>query len=425
MPPPASPIPPVSQWRFYRFDVAFAGKTRRVDVLAPNAEIARLGVGASEDERVSLAKINATDLAFASKTTSRTAKPQEVGLFFKEMGRAARAHIGALTALELLAPSAKTPYFRGVIGSIQYLVSQKGVRVSQCLGFFPGAFTDGQQAMAQAGEESGAEERTYSRLAAQAVSAEKLVGAFKRALMGPAITLGMTALACVFMHFVVIPKFQASYKAIGGDLPFATRLVFSLSDLFREHPTLLLVPVAVCWMLFSLRNDILKNHGVQRTALKVPIVGPLWGQIMLARSLRTMALMYEAAVPAKKTFALVSRTAGHIQYSQYFENIGKRLASGEDIYSAFAAERERIGPDGRQIAGRLRMAAKTGEIPAALSDICDILEEEASLKTEALPQLANPVVMTIAGAVIGTIAMAITAPNFIMLTKALKGQKVF
>src|SRR6185369_7106068 len=87
-------------------------------------------------------------------------------------------------------------------------------------------------ALIKAGEASGTLDKVLARLADSLENEREFNAKVKSAMIYPIIIIiGMVAVVFIMMT-VVIPKLTDMYKDFGVELPFATRLLVSTSDLF-------------------------------------------------------------------------------------------------------------------------------------------------------------------------------------------------
>src|SRR5579883_161937 len=129
-------------WTFRVFIVRHRGRMREVEVYSPtSAAAARFAAGKADDEELTEKPLEKFDAWFRSKTTKKTATVAELERFYNGMAEA--LHLGAdfRTALDLVVPSAETPYFRGVLAA---LYEQKGTTASiaSLMKLFPNAFNN-------------------------------------------------------------------------------------------------------------------------------------------------------------------------------------------------------------------------------------------------------------------------------------------
>jgi len=416
-------VPPFEKWRALRFELRYRDRKREVTVLAPFPEYAVLGTGATSDEEVIPSPSGPIDEAFFRMTTPKRANGAELVNFFQEFQRCMVAGITELRTLEIIAPMCKTPYFRGVISGLRYLMSAKGFKLSFAMEAFPGAFDDIAINMVRAGETTGKQEVTFKRIGDRLQSSHALMGKFYGAMVQPGITLGFLVVSLLIMHFNVFPLMIENFKALrmtGDKLPMPTRIALGGSEYLHQHPIIWMIPIVFVATIVLNWRKILKSEAWQKFAVRAPIIGRAYRLLILARSLDALALLNEAGVPFQKCYALAARIAGHFEYSAFYLEVYRGIAAGNKPHSAFLKERWRIGPEGQELASRVEASSHTGEMSESLHKTSVIMQEIADATLETLPKLLNPATTVFATVVIGNLAMAIILPNFQLLFEALK-----
>ena len=228
----------------------------------------------------------------------------------------------------------------------------------------------------------------------------------------------------LILHFFVFPNLEANFRAIrlgGSALPLPTQIVVGVSNFFRAYPIIWLIPIGFSFTLIFGWRQIFASKGFQRFSVRVPVIGPAYRLIIMSRSLDALALLNAEAVPLERCYKLAAKVAGHYEYSEFFNEVLKHLLRGRKPFSAFLAERHRIGPEGADIAARMESASVTGQISESLSVTANVLKETADAKMDAMPKLIGPLVTVLATVVIGALVLAVFLPTFTLLLDALRG----
>lgn len=423
----ASRVPragPPSTWTAMRFRVRYRKTERVVIVLAPFPQYAASSTGAAADEIVTPFPFDSANAAITRATTSKRVAGPELESFFSEMERCLRAGLPPAQSLKLVTPLCKSPYFRGVISGLRYLLEQHGQKLGEAMEQFPSAFDEVAVALVRAGETSGQQAAIFARLAVRSASSRNLTSKFMSALVTPGVTMVFVFAAMTILHFFVFPTLEGNFKAIrlsGSVLPLPTQIVVGVSNFVRNYPIVWAIPVGGFLTLVFGWRAIFSAKWFQHWSVRVPVVGQAYRLIIMARALDALALLNAEAVPLERCYKLAAKVSGHYEYSEFFHEVLKQLLKGRKPFSAFLSERHRIGPEGADIAARMESAGVTGQISESLSVTATILKETADSKLDAMPKLIGPLVTVLATVIIGALVMAVFLPTFTLLLDALKG----
>lgn len=303
-------------------------------------------------------------------------------------------------------------------------MERRGLKLGDAMAAFPTAFDEVAIALVRAGELSGKQDAVFSRLARRTTAGRSLMRKFYGAIVTPAITLTFLIAAILILHFRVFPELEANFRAIrigSGQLPWPTRVAVGSSRFVRENPWLWALPLAAMGATALSWRRILQSPLYQRMAVRIPFIGQAYRLVILARSLDALALLNAEAVPLKRCYALAARVAGQFEYRDYFQAVYTEIAKGRKPFSAFLAERHRIGPEGADLASRMEAASVTGEVSESLRVASTTLLEIAEVRVDALPKLIGPIVNVVATMIIGLLVTAVLLPTFTLLIEALRG----
>jgi len=407
-----------------RFRVRYRQTERVIFVLAPFPQYAASSTGAAADEVVSPYPLDATNAAITRATTAKRVSGPELESFFSEMERCLRAGLPPAQSLKLVTPLCKSPYFRGVISGLRYLLEQQGQKLGEAMEQFPSAFDEVAVALVRAGETSGQQAAIFARLAVRSASSRNLTNKFLSALVTPGVTLVFVFAAMTVLHFFVFPTLEENFKSIrlnGSALPLSTQIVVGVSNFVRNFPIVWVIPIGGFFAVVFGWRAIFNAKWFQRLSVRLPVVGEAYRLIIMARSLDALALLNAEAVPLERCYKLAAKVSGHYEYAEFFNEVLKQLLKGRKPFSAFLSERHRIGPEGADIAARMESASVTGQISESLSITAVILKETADSKLDSLPKLIGPLVTVFATVIIGALVMAVFLPTFTLLFDALKG----
>lgn len=409
-------------WRYYSYYVTppaysgrFAGKKREVGVYTPFSDAAMVGVGAQGDDSVVENRLSPFDRRFRELTVRKEPKLEEMVDFYDGMRMCLKMGLSNMRSIELVLPSCQTEILRGVLAGVYYKL-RGGLGMSASMRYFPEVFDERVLALIEAGEQKGDLRPTFESLADSAGRDLSLIRKVKGAFMYPLSIVVMVLMATLILAFKVIPSFAESFKAMNMELPMVTRVVVGFSDFMVAFPYVLVLPAFLIYYLIKNRKRFLRLPIIEGKVLTLPIFGALIRGVILVRTLRTFALLEESGISITKSFPIVARVSGHKYYEEYFLEVGKRIARGEDSPSAFSHERARIPVEGARIATYVSIGKQANDLHGVLRRFASQLDENVMLKAEVLPKLLEPILITFIAVFVGGLMAAIFLPYFSLLT---------
>lgn len=401
---------------FRVFTIRYRGRKREVEVYsAASAAAARFAAGKADDEELSEKRLEAFDRSFRTFFARKTATASELEKFYHGMSEA--MHMGAdfRTALDLVAPSAETPYFRGVVASL-YEKKASSASIAAMMRLFPGAFGNVAVAMVEQGETSGKLDAVFGKLSVMTKNRMAIAGEIKSGLYYPGFIGCLLLVAMIVVNFYVLPMITRNFKLFHTDLPPATRFLFGALTFVSSHPQLAFIPPILAFVAFLRRSWILRRPATQKAIVRLPKLGELFQKEILARSLRTLAVLYQTGVYQRDAFAIAANVADHVEYSAYFRAISEHLSKSANLYQAFLRERHRIGRIGKSVADQMKVASSSADPSIVLNRIATLFEEEALRDAKNMPKLIEPMLILVILIFVGFLAAAVYLPNLYLMS---------
>jgi len=406
----------VQTWTFRVFLIRHRQRKREVEVYSPaSLAAARFAAGKADDEELTEKKVEGFDRTFRSFMARKSATVSELEKFFNGMAEA--MHVGAdfRSALDLVAPSAETPYFRGVIAAL-YEQKASTASIAALMRQYPGAFSNVAVAMVEQGETAGKLEHVFEKLATMTRNRLMISGEIKAGMYYPAFIGGLLLIALIVVNFLVLPMITKNFTLFHTQLPPATQALFDALLFISSHPWLaFLPPVLVAWAFFR-RKWIAAQPITQKALVRIPKIGVLFQKEILSRCLRTLAMLYQTGVYQRDAFAITASVADHVEYSAYFRAVSEHLTKSASLYQGFLRERHRIGRIGKALADQMKVASGSADPSVLLSRIAALYEEQALRDAKNLPKLIEPLLTLIILAFVGLLAAAIYLPNLYLMS---------
>jgi type IV pilus assembly protein PilC len=298
--------------------------------------------------------------------------------------------------------------FKEIIKNIKEDV-EGGSTFAGALGKHPKTFDELYVNLVVAGEEGGILDNVLNRLAVYIEKAEALKKKVKSALVYPSTIVGVAILVVAVLMIFVIPVFENMFSSMGHTLPLPTLIVIGISNILKRYILLLIVALVILIIMFKRYYSTDKGKmAVDSLILKLPVFGPLFRKVAVARFSRTLSTLITSGVPILDGLTITSKTAGNRMIEKAIMNARTSISEGETIAEPLA--RSEVFPP--MVTQMIGVGESTGSLDAMLSKIADFYEEEVDVAIATLTSLLEPFLMVFLGVTVGGIVIAMYLPIF-------------
>ncbi len=262
------------------------------------------------------------------------------------------------------------------------------------------------------GEQSGTLEVILERLASHRERSENLKKQIQSAATYPIVVLIVAAIVVTILLIKVVPTFQEIFSGFGAELPVFTQWVIGLSAWMRDHwlQVMLLLPTGFYLGRTLYRRNTTLHNAVDRTILRLPIVGGLVHKTLMVSFARTMATMLEAGVPLLDALRLVMHVINNSHYRAAIDQIAASVATGQSLHLAMR-NLDVFPPMSLHL---IAIGEESGSLDSMLAKLADDYEQSVGAAIEALTSLLEPLIMIVLGVLIGGLVIAMYLPVFSM-----------
>jgi type IV pilus assembly protein PilC len=335
---------------------------------------------------------------------------RSVAIFTRQLATMIDAGLPLVQSLEVLSSQQDNKLFKNIIREIREDV-EGGSTFAGALKKHPATFNDLYTNLVVAGEEGGILDTILGRLAAYIEKAEALKKKVKSALIYPATIVTVAVAVVIILMLFVIPVFETMFSSAGQSLPLPTVIVLSISKMIKKYIVIFIPAVIVLIFLFKryYKTDSGKAV-VDRILLSVPVFGPLFRKIAVARFSRTLGTLVSSGVPILDGLSIVSRTSGNRAIETAIMNARASIREGETI----AEPLSRSGLFPPMVIQMIAVGESTGALDNMLAKIAEFYEDEVDVAVANLTSMLEPLLMVFLGVVIGGVVVAMYLPIFNM-----------
>jgi type IV pilus assembly protein PilC len=398
---------------------AFSGRTRGGEIVSGE----RIGdtidavVGALRREQIQVTRIQPAGSKAASGTVktlkAKSVPSKNLAVFTRQFSVMIDAGLPLVQCLDILGNQEDHKYFAQVILQTRTDV-EGGQSLADAMKKHPKAFDALFTNMIAAGEAGGILDTILKRLSVYIEKAVKLKGQVKSAMIYPIAVIVIAGLVVAVILWKVIPTFASLFAGLGATLPLPTRIVIALSNNFiRFMPFLVVGMMGLAWGFRTYYATEKGRRVVDRTLLKMPILGPILRKIAVARFCRTLSTLMTSGVPILDGLEITARTAGNSIVEDAVMTTRTGIERGETIAAPLKATN--VFPS--MVVQMISVGEATGALDTMLAKIADFYEEEVDVAVAGLLTLLEPVMIAFLGGVVGGIVIAMYLPIFDLISK--------
>lgn len=335
--------------------------------------------------------------------------PRDIAIFSRQIATMMKSGVPIVQALEIIAQGNKNPNMKKMVNSLRNDI-EGGSSIYEAMSQYPVQFDDLYRNLVRAGEASGVLETVLETIANYKENIESIKGKVKKALFYPAAVIAVAILISAVLMIFVVPMFKEAFSSFGADLPAFTKLVFGISDYVVKYFWLIgiILFVAISGFLYVYKRSDNLKQAVDRTMLKLPVIGDLLHKSAIARFARTLAVTFKAGVPLVEALDSVAGATGSRVYEVAVRKMQEDVAVGYPVNVAM----KQVGLFPHMVVQMTAIGEEAGALDTMLFKIAEFYEEEVKNIVDSLSSLIEPMVMVIIGGLVGSIIVAMYLPIF-------------
>ncbi|REL36589.1 type II secretion system F family protein [Thalassotalea euphylliae] len=335
--------------------------------------------------------------------------PADIATMTRQLSTMLGAGVPLVQSVEMIAKGNDNPNMQKLLGEIGAKLAS-GLPLSECLREHPKYFDDLYCDLVASGEQSGALETIYDRIATYKEKAEALKAKIKKALTYPVAVLVVAFIVTSILLIFVVPVFQEIFNNFGAELPAFTLLVIAISEFMQAYWYIGLGALFIAGFLFKRahNNSQQIRDNVDQAILKLPVVGDILNKAAVARYARTLSTTFAAGVPLVDALESAAGASGNAVYRDAILEIRSEVSSGMQMN--LAMRNSQIFPD--MVIQMVSIGEESGAVDDMLAKVATVYEAEVDNAVDNLTSLLEPLIMSVLGVVIGGLIIAMYLPIF-------------
>jgi type IV pilus assembly protein PilC len=340
-------------------------------------------------------------------------KQSELILFTTQLSVMLDSGVVLSDALDAIAEQSEHGTFKMIIMDVAEKV-KAGDDFSKALAGYSKVFNTMFVSMVKASEASGRMAEMLNVLSGYLNFESETRKRIKGALTYPFIMALMAVAATGTLMFFVLPRFMGIYESRGASLPKLTQILVNFSKIlgnFQIMTAVLTVAIFASIGLYYWSGTLSGRRVIDFVKIRTPVLGTMFIDTVVTRSMRIMATMINTGVNLLESIEVMQGSCENYYFQRLWAGVDEKIRAGYQLSESIV-----ISPGSELIAPGIIQMLRAGEKSGKLGEVCDKVSVFYEKKLEGsirnVMALIEPVMITIMGTIIGTIAIALLLPVF-------------
>jgi general secretion pathway protein F len=327
--------------------------------------------------------------------------------FSQEMVALLNAGLSLVEAIDALREKEANPAARRTLDQVLTRL-REGQTLGAALSEHPQSFPPLYVATVRASERTGALREALQRFIAYQQQIDVLRKGLINASIYPAVLCGAGLLVVAFLMGYVVPRFSSIYEDMGGDLPFASRMLMQWGKFLDAHGYAVIIGTVglLALVIYSLAQPRVRAAIGARIA-RIPALGNRLHVYQLARLYRTVGMLVRGGTPMVAAMKMSAGLLG-ANLRVAFADATQSVREGRSLSDAM----EKHGLTTPVAARMLRVGERSGDMGEMMERIAAFYDEDLTRWVALVTRLIEPALMTVIGLLIGVIIVLMYFPIF-------------
>jgi MSHA biogenesis protein MshG len=327
-------------------------------------------------------------------------------MFSRQMHSLTRAGLPLDRAMKGLEASLNNQYFRTILQDIIDGL-ENGQSLATAMGNHPRVFSQLFLSLIHVGENTGRLDLAFQEIGRYLELEKNTRKQVKSATRYPLFVIGAMAVALAVITVFVIPVFSETFDRLGADLPWQTQMLIGTSDLvINNWPYIILLIVgAVFWFRYWVRTESGRLNW-DRRKLRLPLAGPVFEKVALARFSRTLGMVLNAGLPIVQGLTVVSGAVGNAWVSSNVNKMREGVERGESLHRT-AVSSQMFTPLVLQM---ISVGEETGAVDELLSEVAEFYDAEVEYDLKQMSDAIEPILISFIAGLVLILALGVFLP---------------
>jgi type II secretory pathway component PulF len=360
---------------------------------------------ASVEEQLAAAEGRTSRLMPGSRRVSQA----NIEAFSRELASLLAAGVPLSRALQILSRESSSPAAKKQWAAIHDDVVG-GTSLADAMARFPQSFPAVHVAMVRAGETGGFLDVVLGQIADFRSRERDLKSKVRGALIYPAVLVVLAAVVLTILLIWFIPRFSGIFAEFGATLPLLTQAIVAVSNVVTRYGIVVLL--AGVLIVVVTRRALTTEAGrrfLERALLRAPSLGTVLAHLALVRFCRMLGTLLGAGVPLVKALRVAREAIGNQTLSDTVSQSIEEVQQGKPLSRSLAPCRQLFPAT---VIEMIAVAEESGKLDQELVRLAATYETDLDRQLRILVALAEPALLFVMAAVVGTIVIGMLLPVF-------------
>lgn len=271
-------------------------------------------------------------------------------------------------------------------------------------------------------EASGTLPAVLRRLADYRDQRERLQRYVQVAMIYPTVLVVVSLVVLIIFSMFVIPAFRDIFNTMDVQLNWYSTFIMNAADFIRHWwwvGVVIIVGLVLLYQFWWIRSP-LRQQKTDEFKLRVPIFGRIIQRNVIARFMRTLAMLLRSGISMMATLDLCKNSTGNRAYIGVVQDMRDSVESGEGL-EAPLREAEKNGYFPGVVVDMLLTGEETGSLEQVADQIAETYEEEVEIAVNGLKETITPVFVVLMGFIVASIFIGMFLPLIAMIQSISSG----
>lgn len=329
---------------------------------------------------------------------------KSVATFSRQLSTLIDVGIPLLKSLKLLEPRTSNPALQSIINQVAQDI-EVGNSFSEALAKHPKVFSKLFINMIKVAEKGGSLERSLKIVADAIEKEENIRRKITSALRYPIIILIAAVLVVIVLFLGVMPIFRDLFQSQNIPLPLPTRFLLGVSSYLL--PGIILI-IGIGIALYFYNRTPKGRIFFDRLKMKLPIFGPLYTKMLVARFVQTFGTLIRGGVPLVQALQVVKETSENVIVAEAIEKVSEHVEMGGRMEEPL--RNAKVFPD--LVVDMISTGEEAGKLETMLFKVSELYDAEVDNTINALAATIEPILIVAMGLLTAIVALAMFSPYF-------------
>lgn len=329
-------------------------------------------------------------------------------VFSRQLATLIGAGLPLSQSLHTVVEQTENPRMKSVAQDI--LVSVEGGKaLAEAFSKHPDVFNTVFISLVEAGETSGTLDKALERIAAQQEKDAEMMGKIRGSMIYPAIVLAVILGVMIFMLFTIVPQVEKLYSDLKQQLPLISQIMVNTASFLLKYwwAAILVLGAGIYFGIRYFKTDDGKrlSDGIK---LNMPVIGPLFRKLYMARFTRTGATLLATGVPMIDALEICAKSVNNSYVAEAILRAADKVKNGKGLAESLENE-DYILKLAPQMIG---IGEKSGRVDEMMAKTATVYENELDEAIRAISTIIEPMLMVVLAVVAGGMVGAILLPIY-------------